>query len=244
LTAPEYPIKQAACGVIITGLEDLQNSGPEAELELLQERIAVTESTMANKVAESLYSDGTGYGGKQITGLLAAVPVDPTTGTYGNIDRSTTQGTFWRSQLQTASGYSSTTLPGYMNALWAKLVRGADAPDLIVMDNLMYAAFEASLQPLQRFTDSKLADMGFTTLKYKGATVVQDGGIGGFAPDNSAWFLNTKYLHWRPHSRRNFVPLSPKMRVPFNQDLEGTILAFAGNLTCSGAKFQGFLKGY
>ncbi len=244
VTAPEYAIKQAAVGITITGLEKLQNNGPEAVLDKLQADIGVSETTMANKIAESLYSDGTGYGGKQITGLLAAVPVDPTTGTYGGIDRGQTPNIFWRSALQSASGYNSTTIQGYMNTLWLKLVRGKDAPKLIVFDNLFYGTYEASLQTMQRFTDSKLADLGFTTLKYKGAAVVADGSMGGFAPDNSGWFLNTDFLHWRPHADCNMVPLGPKTRVPFNQDLEGTILGFAGNLTCSGAKFQGFLKGY
>jgi hypothetical protein len=60
--------------------------------------VDVAEASMKNLIAQGLYSDGTGYGGKQITGLQAAVPVSPTTGTYGSIDRSTTLGTFWRNQ--------------------------------------------------------------------------------------------------------------------------------------------------
>ncbi len=243
-TAPEFAWKQAAVGVVLTGLEKRSNSGESRVYGKLEEDLKVAESTMANKISESLYSDGTGSGGKQITGLLAAVPVDPTTGTYGNINRADSTNTFWRSQLQGASGYSSTTIQGYFNSLWLKCARGKDHTKLIVGDNLIYAAYEASLQPLQRFTDPKLADLGFTTLKYKGAAVVADGCIGGYCPANSAWFLNPDFIHWRPHEDCNMVPLTPKTRVPFNQDMEGTILGFQGNLTCSGAKFQGFLKGY
>ena len=58
----------------------------------------------------------------------------------------------------------------------------------------------------------------------------------GLQPD---YFLNTKYLHFRPHSARNFVPLSPNKRYSINQDAEVQILGWAGNLTCSGAQFQG-----
>jgi hypothetical protein len=51
--------------------------------------------------------------------------------------------------------------------------------------------------------------------------------------------LNTKFLYYRPHRRRNMVPLSPNRRYAVNQDAEVQILAFAGNMTCSGAQFQG-----
>jgi hypothetical protein len=245
LFAPaEFNLKYAYCGLVVTGEEDLANSGPEAELDLMTNLIRSTETTIENKVNLALFSDGTGSGGKEITGLAAAVPVDPTTGTYGGIDRSTTNGTFWRSKLQTAAGYASTTIQGYMMALWLKLVRNTDKPDLILFDDLLYTAFWASLTPNQRFEDPKMADLGFQSLRFMSAPVVMAGGSNGSNPANSGWFLNTKYLHWRPHSRRNFVPIGPKNRVPFNQDLQGTIFGVAAQLTCSGAMLQGFLKGY
>jgi hypothetical protein len=73
------------------------------------------------------------------------------------------------------------------------------------------------------------------------ADMVLDGGIGGFCPAGTAFFLNTKYLHFRPHSARNFVPLSPNKRYSINQDAEVQILAWAGNMTSSGVQFQGRL---
>ena len=86
LSAAQFDIKQAACPVVISGLEMLQNAGPEQMIDLLAARIDVAESTMKNLVAGGIYSDGTGSGGKEITGLNAAVPFDPTTGTYGGIE--------------------------------------------------------------------------------------------------------------------------------------------------------------
>jgi hypothetical protein len=71
--------------------------------------------------------------------------------------------------------------------------------------------------------------------------VVLDGGIGGFADGGTGYFLNTDYIHYRPHANRNMVPLSPNRRYATNQDAEVQILAWAGNLTCSGAQFQGRL---
>jgi uncharacterized protein with WD repeat len=53
--------------------------------------------------------------------------------------------------------------------------------------------------------------------------------------------LNTNYIHYRPHSARNFVSLSPNKRYSINQDAEVQILAWAGALTMSGSQFQGRL---
>jgi hypothetical protein len=109
------------------------------------------------------------------------------------------------------------------------------------MDNAMWSYYMGSLQPQQRFTDPAQANLGFPTIKFMDADVVLDGGIGGACPTKTAFFLNTKYICWRPHRDRNMVPLSPDRRYAINQDAEVQILAWAGNLTSSGAQFQGRL---
>jgi hypothetical protein len=240
LTAAQFDIKQAACPIVISGLEELQNSGPEAMIDLLTSRIDVAEATMQNLVAGSVYSDGTGYGGKEIVGLNAAVPLANTTGTYGGIDRASW--TFWRNAIKDSS--DTTTLLADMNDLWSRLVRGMERPDLIVVDSVVWLAYLALVQDKQRFTTmegSGSAGFGFPTVKFMDADMVLDGGIGGFCPAGTAFFLNTKYLHFRPHSARNFVPLSPNKRYSINQDAEVQILAWAGNMTSSGVQFQGRL---
>lgn len=237
ISAAQFDIKQAACPVVISGLEMLQNAGPEQMIDLISARIDVAESTMQNLICGGLYSDGLGYGGKQIVGLNAAVPTTPATGVYGGIDRATW--TFWRSKLTDVA--NTTTIQANMNTLWSSLVRGTDAPDLILMDNVTWAAYTASLQAQQRFTDASVGNLGFPSLKYMGTDVVLDGGIGGFCPAGTAFFLNTKYIHYRPHSQRNFVSLSPNKRYSINQDAEVQILAWAGALTMSGSQFQGRL---
>jgi len=109
------------------------------------------------------------------------------------------------------------------------------------MDNVVWTAYLASLQAQQRFTQAETGSLGFPTIKYMDADVVLDGGIGGFCPAGTAFMLNTDYIRFRPHSARNFVPLSPNKRYSINQDAEVQILAWAGNLTTCGAQFQGRL---
>jgi hypothetical protein len=168
-------------------------------------------------------------------------------GTYGGIDRSVWA--FWRPYYMTAgAAYDATTIQAAMNTMWAQLVRGRDMPDVIIADSFMWGIYMASLQSQQRFTDPNSARLGFPTIKYMTADVVLDGGLyfpssayGPGAPTKTMFFLNTKYLKWRPHSARDMVPLSPNKRYAINQDAEVQILAWAGAMTCSGQAFQGRL---
>jgi len=249
LSAAEYTIKQAACPVTISGLEQLQNAGKEQIIDMLDARMDVAESSMANLIASGLYSDGTAAGGKQIDGLLKQVSSAPS-GTVGGIDRGTWL--FWKNQTLVTGAITAANVQGKFNEMWSKLVRGNDRPDLILVDNLMWSAYMASLQAIQRFSGADSAKLGFVSVKYMDADVVLDGGMqlnwgptgaAGTAPNSvpatSAYFLNTKFLHYRPHASRNMVPLSPGQRYSVNQDAAVQILAWAGNLTSSGLQFQG-----
>ena len=245
ISAAQFDWKQAAVPCTISGLEQLQNSGKERMISLLASRMKVAESTMANLIAGGLYSDGTAAGGKQLDGLEAAFPVDPTLAPYGGIDGNTFA--FWRNQVSdqtAANGLDATKIQGYWNQLWASLVRGQDRPDLIMADTLVWNAYIASLQAQQRFTNTESADAGFMSVKFMDADVVLDGGIhngnnGAGAPAGTAFFLNTDFVHYRPHANRNMVPLSPNKRYSVNQDAEVQIIGWAGNLTCSGRQFNG-----
>ena len=239
ISAAQFDIKQAAVPVVISGLDELRNSGPERMIELMTSRINVAEATMANLMSAGFYSDGTAAGGKQMVGLDAAVPVNPNTGVYGGIDRASWN--FWRSQVSSPGAITNSTIQGFMNTLWANLVRGQDRPDLILADNVMWGIYMASLQPQQRFMNPNKANLGFPSILFMDADVVLDGGIGGYATSNTMYFLNTKFLRYRPHSKRNMVPLSPNRRYAINQDAEVQIIGWAGNLTSNGTQFQGRL---
>lgn len=242
ISAAEFNIKQYAVPVTISGLERIQNKGEQQFIDLLEARLGVAESTMTNLLSIDVYADGTGNGGKNITGLDLAIPADPTTGTYGSINRVTW--TFWQSQLvDPAVTPTSTTLPTSMNSLWAKCTRGADHPDLILSDDILWGMYMQTLQTIQRVTDADSASLGFPAVKYMGADVVLDGGIGGAATASTMYFVNTNYMHWRPDSEVNMSAIGPKARYATNQDAEVQILGWAGNLTCSGARFQGRLIG-
>lgn len=248
ISAAQFSITQYASAVSISGLEMIQNSGKQQIIDLLDGRMNVAEAQLANRIGGDIYLDGTGNSGKNITGLAAAVPDAPTSGTYGGIDRAAF--TFWQSIKYggVANGGAAVTasnIQTYMDALAVQLIRGTDKPNLIVADNNYYKFYLQSLQSIQRITDSgsSMAGAGFASLKYYGAgmasDVVLDGGI-GMVTSNRMWMLNTKYLMFRPHSDRNFVPIGGE-RQSVNQDAIVKLIGWAGNLTCSGSQFQGVL---
>lgn len=241
-SAAVYDIKQASVAVSISGLEELQNSGEEQMIDLLESRINNAEKTMRNRMAAAVYGDGTASGGKAIGGMQLLVS-DATTGTVGGINAATWA--FWANAKfgSVADGGAAATtanIGSYMNRLWMQLVRGTDKPDLIVADNNYYRLYMESLTPNQRFTSADMAQQGFESLKYQSADVIFDGGMGGNAPSNHMYFLNTDYIYMRPHSKREYVPLSPD-RFSTNQDAMVKLIGWAGNMTTSGRKFQGAL---
>ena len=199
---------------------------------------------LTNNVALDCYSNGTADGGRQIGGIQLLVSTTPTSGVTGGIDPSVWS--FWRNVsfsgvTNGGAAVSVGTIQTYMNRVYLQLVRGADAPDLIVADNNFYRYYLESMQAMQRVSNEELAELGFQTLKYMNCDVVLDGGFGGGAPVNSMYFLNTKYLFFRPHADRNFAPLGDE-RFAVNQDAMVKLIGFAGNLTTSNRFLQGVLS--
>lgn len=250
ISAAEFDFKQYAASITISGMEMLQNAGKEQMIDLLEGRIRAAEARLQNRIAADIYLDGTGNGGKDITGLQAAISTSPTSGVYGGIDRGTWN--FWRNQMisctnDVGAAMDETTILSGMNKLALATARGRDRVDLIVADNDAFEYYQSALQAIQRVTNDTgqgLAGAGFTTLKYFGAgasaDVVFDGGIGGNMPSKTMYFINTRYLRLRPHAQRNFVSMGGD-RQSVNQDAVVRLLGWAGNLTCSGAQFQGVL---
>ena len=241
LSAAEFAWKQAATVVSWSGLEiDVQNSGPHQVADLLDARIRNSERTFANQISTGIYSDGTGTGGKQIGGLQLLVADAPTTGTVGGINRANFS--FWQNKTYDFSSASVTVSAGTfqigMRKLWLRCLRGNDKTTFITSDETYYEFFWDSLTDIQRITKSDRGDSGFEELAFKNVPVVYDGDSGH--PSSHMYFLNTDYIFWRPHPKRNMVPLDRRMSV--NQDATVLPVVFAGNMTASNCARQGVLK--
>ncbi len=235
-TAAEYNYKQLNGNVVISGLEQIQNSGKEAVHNLLKSRIKNLEKTLKNTVATALYADGTGTSGKELGGLQSLV-ADAGAGTVGGIDSSTY--TWWKNQIYDFSDQSvtpsATTIQAAMNALWLLCIRGADKPDCITAGSTYFNYYWSSLQTNQRFTSDRKAAAGFMNLMFMDSPVFYDDQC------NAArmYMLNTDYLFLRPAKGREFVPLGEKASV--NQDALVMPVVWAGNMTTSNRSLQGVI---
>lgn len=234
LTAAEYSYKQLAGNAVITGLEQIQNSGKEAVHNLLKSRIRNLEKSLKNTLSTALYADGTGTSSKEVGGLQLLV-ADTNTNTVGGISGNTYS--WWRNYVYDFSGASvtasATTIQHAMNLAWINTVRGTDKADIITADDTYWLYYLESLQTNQRFTDDKGAGAGFTNVVFMGnVPVIYD----DQCPDVHMYFLNTDYIFLRPAKGREFVPLGEKSSV--NQDALVMPVVWAGNMTVSNRSLQ------
>lgn len=261
-TAAEYPIRQAAVAISISGLEMLQNSGREAVIDLLDSRITNAENTFENGLSYDMYSDGSQTG--QISGMQALISATPAVGTIGGIDSATWS--FWRNIAFSAltnggAAMSAANIQDYMFRLGRSLIAGRVGPTIVLADGISYGYYQQSLQAIQRITSASYAAGGFTSLEYnalgRSMPVILDGGfqgstgdgntfgpsfagaVGG-APASTMYFVNCDHLSYRPHRDRNIVPLDPD-RYSTNQDAMVRLIAWAGNMCVNNRYLQGVL---
>lgn len=241
-SAAEYNWKQCAVAVSFSGLEELQVMGRARQIPLVSSKIRNAERTMRNQMSASVYSDGTGDGGKQIGGIQLLIS-DAGTGTVGGIDSSAFS--FWQNQIYDFSVEGVTAdasgMQTAMNELWLRTKRNNDEVDLIVADNNYYTLYWSGLQQIQRIMSPTRGEAGFGDLRFKNAAVIPDGGQGGSCPTDRMYFLNTEYLGLRPHSARNMVPLAGGERRSVNQDALVRFIAWTGNMTCANRSLQGVI---
>ena len=236
-TAAEFNYKQLAGNVVISGLEQVENSGPEQIFNLLKSRIRNLEKSLKNTMATALYADGTGTDSKELGGLQLIVP-----GTVGNTvgGINSTTYSFWQNQVYAFStegaSASATTIQTAMNTLWLACIRGADRPDVIVGDTNYFGFYWSSLQSNQRFTSDESASAGFMNLMFMDSPVYYD----DQCPSNKMYMLNTDYLFLRYAEGREFVPLGEKASV--NQDALVMPVAWAGNMAVSNRARQGIIQ--
>lgn len=246
----EWTPKQAAASVAISGTELLGNSGRNQIRDIMKTRIEACEKELADAINEDLHSDGTSYGGEQMSGLQAAIPTDPTTGTYGSISRA--DNAIWRTnEYDISADFSglgiSTMTKDTVREIYAQIVRntsrGRDGPNLVLASENHFGFFEQSLTSIQRITTdgSNEGVFGFPSLKFytagKKVDVVLEGGIGTAMPADISYFIDTKFLKLRYHPDRNFKPFGGRQR-PVNQDAIVQHMGFMGELTMCNPLFM------
>lgn len=242
LTAAEFPWRQVAVNVSVSGLEMRTNSGANRIINFVKSKITNAQRSFANGLSVDLYSDGTAS--NQINGLQALVS-DTGTGTVGGINAATWA--FWQNVVQSAAAPlgggpaitpSASTIESLMLPTWMRLTRGNDMPDMIVMSDDYFQMYEQSQTSLKRYTSDENGNGGMVSLKYKNADVFFDssGGI----PAQHMYFLNTDFIELVAHESANMTMMDTVHSV--NQDAVVHPILWQGNLVCSARFLQGVVK--
>ena len=240
ITDAVYQWKQLGGFSFISGKEKIMNREKWQAVSLAEARIDALIAGLRNKTGLSIYSLGTGEGGKEFGGLRLLVS-DDGVGTVGGIDASVE--TWWKNNFDFGTvDITADTILSKMNAMQLACTRGSDQPNLIMANGAYFTAYWESLQENARHTSSKLADAGFRTLEFVGTPVVYDAQCATDLVNPGAgrmYFLNTKYLCFRKAPERWFS--TEKARKVENADYDVIPNWTMGNMTTNARFLQGVI---
>lgn len=108
-------------------------------------------------------------------------------------------------------------------------------PDFCVTTPLLRDAYERSLHPQQRYTETKMVEAGWENITHKGAPIVGD----PYIPTGYLYALNTNFISLRAHREYNFTkPVWVDKTVLGQPDVMSANTRFRGNLYCNNRKMH------
>lgn len=171
--------------IVISGTERDLNNG-ERIFNLMEQKEEAATASMRGQMSTHFYLDGTGNSSKRIVGLAAICAAAPTTGTLFGINRATAGNEYWRNQRTDTNAVAFDYSDGISNirngleatytACGRQKTSGMQRyPDLILCtENYRNYMSEVMDHKGQRYVNTNEADSGFETLKFRGASVVED----------------------------------------------------------------------
>jgi hypothetical protein len=201
LTTAFYEWAEVAGTISISRKEQRQNSGEGRLINLLESKIRQAQMTMREKlngdlllgtVSSATFVQDTAEDGSYGLNPLGYFfrkekATDPTTIDVGNIAGDTYS--WWRHRTAVLGANAASvsnedfslnvsTYAAFKVALrrfYNYLSRGSGgAPDLFVADQVSFETYENALDQSVRYMNTKMADMGFDTIKVRGATMIWD----------------------------------------------------------------------
>lgn len=227
--------------ISVSKQEELENSGSRTQLfDIIESKMENLKSTAQNAMETGLFSDGSANGGKQLTGLQAAIPLTVNSGTFQGIARS--GNTFWQPyQFDLSSNgvtLGAATVKTVSNKARNATVRGNKKTDVILVGDTVFNYFQEAYAGHQIIENKSLAEGGFTSIRHSGMDVIHCGGIGGGMPSGFHMFgLALDDLELVYHKDLNMVPLDPD-RYATNQAAMVKHLGFMGNLIFKSQMFH------
>tara|TARA_R110000824_G_scaffold271377_3_gene459918 strand:- start:309 stop:1277 length:969 start_codon:yes stop_codon:yes gene_type:complete len=177
----EFAWKHIGGDVVMSEFEKAITESGGGKFDLLARKLENLKRSMDNSINAQCFSDGTGTSSKEIGGLNYLVPLDPTSGTVGQINRATFS--FWQSQ-QTSGAQTSTAFDNLQSTLRSiyNLCSngiGQENPQFVVTDRTVFEGYEGLLQSNERYVRDGAGDKavsGFkgTQLMFKDVSIAYD----------------------------------------------------------------------
>jgi len=220
--------KHAYSNATITRIDQLENNGEYAAVELVVQRVSNAQKTITKLLADSIY-DEAGGSTKRLTGLRACCN-ETTTTAYGDIQEADIS--------QWEGKRNSTTESMELDVLRtlcsdAKIYDGPmGKPDLIVSTETLFNVVVAILQLQQRFTkDERTAKAGFTGVEFEGKSFFPD----DYCPSGWAFAVNSNFYGFAVHTQGYFTRTKWE-KIPSSAEDKAMKLLFDGNSVCSNRK--------
>jgi hypothetical protein len=265
MTTAFYEWREIGGTISISRKEERQNSGEAAIIGLLQSKIKQAEMTMREELNRQLIL-GTVSGATFVPGndskdlnplgwfLRKDNTTDPTAG--GDVGNIGSSNAWWRHHTAALGGAADTgndfglnvtTYKGLvvgLRRLYNYCSRGSGgSPNGVLMDQVTFETYENALDDKVRYTNTKMADMGFDTIKLRGATCIWD----EIVPDietgtaaitkGTAFFLNTNFYKLIIDSQTDIV--TTPFVEPENQTAKTAKILFMGNAAVSNLRKLG-----
>lgn len=209
----EFPWKFVGGDIVMSEFEKGVTAGGAGKFELEAGKVENLKRSMFNQVNNDLFSDGTGFSGKQANGLQALVSSTPTTGTQGGINRALFS--FWRNQ-QTSGAKSSSAydnLKSSMRSIYNLCSNGPgqETPAFAVSPRTEFEGYESLSTSLERYVrtdvNQKLVS-GYkgTQIMFKDIPLAFDAAC----PSGTMYILNRRnlFIRWMVWMKA-FPPQSP-----------------------------------
>jgi hypothetical protein len=225
----EYTWRQHAGSVVISGEEVKKNSGSAQLINLLQAKVDQLKLSIADDMNAMLWATSVGNGGKDFDSIPTLVK---SSGTVGNVNPSTY--TWWVSSTDATFDLTDPAGVTKMNAMVNTVRVARSKVDIEITTQAVYQAYEALALPNIRFTNTRLADLGFEAIAHKTAEVAFDPDC----PSGTMYFLNSDRLEFVQH-RDSWLTPTEFVR-PYNQDAKVALILSMGNLITDSRRSHGY----
>jgi hypothetical protein len=271
MTTAFYEWRELAATITISRREQRQNSGEAQILDLLDSKRKQAEMSLREEINRQLIQgtvSGTtfvpGNDAKDLNPLAWFLRKDTTANPAagGNVGNISAAQSWWRAQTAVTDSASKdtgnafalavTTYSGYINALkrlYNFCSRGSGgSPNLCVQDQVSFETYESALDAKTRYTNTKMADMGFDTIKLRGATCIWDELVpsvdtgevaGGTTFSGTTFMVNTNFYKLIIDSETDIV--TTPFVEPENQTAKSAKILFMANAVCTNLRKMGVL---